>query len=421
MTRSKQRYWAIPTVIIAAALAWFLSFGGLAAAGSYADSAHGNASYGVNRPSKPEPTGACAHCHETADTAVCSANAHMLFYGTQQPCDMVCFECHGASYASEQEVINYPYSVLFGGSATLYFESILHQFCATETYFSNCGSRHNLAQIWSILKNNGGGWGFGPNPNPCSGCHDPHLAQRLGSERTSDYDPTKSSLTRPSERYNNPGNLWGDDPSERMDQYVTQFTDGVYQAPYYGTGLWGPVIGPFEPAGDGTSGGSNLPDYVTFCLDCHQYQLTDPESGETIQAIDYASERHGGYPSNDCSNAGIEEGSLKAPYNDFPNSNYVLSCLDCHEPHGTPNRRHLIRRLINGQEVAADADSCDQWDDQGEICGKCHEFPEFNDHLSWSGCNNGCHGYSTGVDNNWHGSQFVFGSGTDNCQGEPSF
>jgi hypothetical protein len=151
-----------------------------------------------------------------------------------------------------------------------------------------------------------------------------------------------------------------------MDQLAGQFADGEYQAPYYGSF----ESGLFEPAGDATSDGSNLPDYVTFCLDCHQYAQYDPERGKNVKAINYAMERHGGYPSNTCTNMGFAEGSLKAPYVDVPNSNYVLSCLDCHEPHGTLNRMHLIRRVINGQVIPANdtAGGCLESPDFAEIC-----------------------------------------------------
>jgi hypothetical protein len=411
MTMSEIR---LPTaLIVVAALLYVLSCGNVAIADTYADSAHGSAAYGVNRPSADHPTGDCAHCHDSLDDSICGVNQYMLFFGTQTACDQICFECHGASYASEQQINNYPYGILFGGFSTLYFESILHQFCSDQTHHTNCGSRHSLTQIWSVIKDNTLDWGFSANPNPCSACHNPHLSQRIGSTQyRPPYDPTKSPITRPSERYNNPLNLWGDDASERIDQYAGQFTDGEYQAPYYGSF----ESGLFEPAGDATSDGSNLPDYVTFCLDCHQYAQYDPERGKNVKAINYAMERHGGYPSNTCTNMGFAEGDLRAPYVDVPNSNYVLSCLDCHEPHGTLNRMHLIRRVINGQVIPANdtAGGCEESPDFAEICLPCHDWP----HPAWGGCT-GCHGEHNSGD--WHGSTFPFGSGTDNCLGEPSF
>jgi hypothetical protein len=170
----------------------------------------------------------------------------------------------------------------------------------------------------------------------------------------------------------------------------------------------------YEPSGNASpSDGSDLPDYVTFCLDCHQYQLYDPERGKNVKAINYADEAHGGALSNTCTELGFAEGTLKAPYTDFPNSNYILSCLDCHEPHGTLNRLHLIRRVINGQIVAADTAPCGQSSDMAEVCGKCHEFT--SSHLSWGGCT-GCHGGTVGTD--WHGTTFP---SNFTCVGRPSF
>jgi predicted CXXCH cytochrome family protein len=54
---------------------------------------------------------------------------------------------------------------------------------------------------------------------------------------------------------------------------------------------------------------------------------------------------------------------LKAPYTDR-NKNYVLSCLDCHEPHGGKQELSLLRRMINGQEICV----------VGSVCLACHEM-----------------------------------------------
>jgi hypothetical protein len=411
ITRLKIQYLLNTILIVVGVLVWMLSLAPLATAGTYTESAHGNTTNGINRPGTecppgtPCPTGDCTHCHDTFDESICGVNERMLFYPVQAVCDMICFECHGDTIASEQQVTNYPYSILFGGFSTVYFPSVLHQFCATQATHANGGSRHSLAQIWSIIKDNGNDWGFPANPNPCSACHNPHLSQKSGNTPFSPpYDPSKSPLTRPEERYSsNPVNLWGDDTTERMKHYAENVAGGYYQAPYYGdtSGTQ------YEPSGDATpSDGSNLPDYVTFCMDCHQYAQYDPESGEDVKAIKWGppwstaetSDIHGAAPANtrDAFSIGCmaTEGPLRPPYDTYePNeSNYVLSCLDCHEPHGTYQRPHLIRVQING-EFVADSSFV-------EICERCHDMNH-----PYGSCN-GCHGHSVGPTAGFHGSTF---------------
>ena len=426
ITRFKTQYLPTTMVIIVALFAWVLSASGVATAG-YADSAHGDSSVGVKRAGvecptgTPCPTGDCTHCHDTFDESICGVNERMLFYSVQTVCDMICFECHGDTLASEQQVTNYPYSVLFGGFPTLYFPSILHQFCATPATHANGGSRHSLAQIWSIIKNNTLDWGFSANPNPCGACHNPHLSQKIGNTPYSPppYDSSKSPLTRPSERYSNPANLWGDDATERMKHYAENIAGGYYQAPYYGNGPWDPEDGPFEPAGDGTSDGSNLPDYVTFCMDCHQYAQYDPESGEDVKAIKWGppwctaaeADMHGAAPANTRDGFSIgcmaTEGPLRPPYDTYEpgESDYILSCLDCHEPHGTYQRPYLIRVQING-EFVADSSFV-------EICQTCHAMNH-----PYGSCNV-CHGHSVGPMAGFHGSRFECAADEGCSHGNP--
>lgn len=377
--------------MVVGVLVLVLCCGGVVAAFDFhADSAHGNESYGVNRSGTEYNIGDCAHCHDTVDSDICQ-NPLMLFADVfVSKSNQFCQKCHCAD-ATYQTVTNYPYCVSFGGR-TPFYGTIKTQFMNDNSQPDVCGSRHNTARIRNIIKDNGYGWGFGPDPSPCSACHNAHLAQRVGNAAyRPPYDPDKSFITRPSERYTNPANLWGDDPSERMSAYAAQFTDGEYQAPYYGS-PGDPVSGPFEPANDGTADGSNLPDYVTFCLDCHQYSQYDPDRETSVMAIDYSAERHGGTPSNDCSPVPmVSEGTLRPPYSDFPNSNYVLSCLDCHEPHGTHKRLHLIRRMINGEEVLADTGSCDMQEDWTQICERCHDLTG-HAFVSCGSCHHGFHG-----------------------------
>ena len=386
MTRLEPRYLPTATVIVVALLVWVLSASGVAASDMYTDSAHGNTTYGVNRSDAGYETGDCAHCHDTFDDSLCGENQAMLFYGWIDKCNLFCYQCHVSS-DGEMQVDNYLYCMNFGG-LTKTWPGIYKQFCAPACENGNCGSRHDLGAIYNLINNDPYGWGSPPVPNPCWACHNTHLAQRIGAaQHHPPYDPTKSCITRPSERYNNPSNpLWGDDASERMDQYAAS-VDGHYQAPYYGDISDANWELSYEPAGTASpSDGSNLPDYVTFCMDCHQYTQYDPERSQTVKVIEwgppwcttYNADKHGAHVSGDYDGtATYEQGNLRAPYDDIYKENgynYVLSCTDCHEPHGSPYRVDLIRRFVNGEDVSAGTQTggCYTDDDYEQLCGRCH-------------------------------------------------
>ncbi len=375
---------------------------------TYTISAHGNTTYGVNRPRTAGfgySRGNCAHCHEqhaSIGGQTITAQGYELFYDhwVSGSCDLFCYKCHNntLNLNPEMQVTNYLFGVSFGGyPLTASWDSMYEQFC-DPNIIGNCGSRHDLDTIRSVLISSS--WGYPADPDPCSGCHNPHFVQRIGSKQyQGPYNPDKSPISRPSEHTTNPTNLWGDDyqigcPSgenERMICYA-QSVSGNYQAPYYGdtSGSY------FEPSGNSSpTDGSDLPDYVSLCLDCHIVSVGGRK------AIDWGTtgDKHGGRVAEDvdCGVASPFEigASLRnsGPYNNSLKSsgyNYVLSCTDCHEPHGTPNRVELIRRFINGEPVPADAPACFSTDTAWlDICQRCHTI---SGHVG--GCNTGlCHGH----------------------------
>jgi hypothetical protein len=308
-------------------------------------------------------------------------------------------------------ITNYLFSVSFGGAsapASANYDSIYEQFCNTNIT-GNCGSRHTHEPIRTVLANSS--WGYPADPDPCSACHNPHTAQRIGSTQyNGPYNPNKSPISRPSEHTTNPTNLnlWGDDyqagcssvisgQNERMICYA-KGKSGIYQSPYYGS-VGNPTTGPFEPAGNATKDGSNLPDYVTLCLDCHINSV----NGRRAINWGVTGDKHGGRAAGDCNCAGNwEDPILRAsgPYTEAVSasgSNYVLSCTDCHEPHGTPNERYLFRRFINGELVPADTAPCFTGNaDWQAICARCHDniFPGPPSNTHVGGCAS-CH---------WHGA-----------------
>ena len=233
------------------------------------------------------------------------------FWDDSQSCgnQSFCYNCHSQINPAPSLVYNYSYAYLFGGASTRYWWDIKKAFCAAGT----CTSRHNLSSIENFIDNNAFGWGFPDEVNPCCACHNVHLSQRIGSPQTGNYDPSKSPIQRPSDHYNDPFELWGDDADERMSKYN-------YQAPFYGS-PGNPISGPFEPANNQTSDGSNMPDYVTFCLDCHSQPIYSDTLNKIIPTIDWSSagDKHGGRKCDpdpirgpDC--YGYAWGWIKRPY-----------------------------------------------------------------------------------------------------------
>ncbi len=388
--------------ILLIVIACILSANVIAYATPYDDSAHGNTTYGPLWTTGDIYTqGHCGQCHTQHFSEMGAAPPYnfALFYDDYIAVgDMFCFQCHRTTDLGYGQVTNYPYCVNFGGRSA-YYAAIKKQFTNANSKPAACGSRHHLTCIRNFIKNNENNWGFSSDPNPCVACHPPHAAQR-NHPVAIEEGKLNTAIRRPSDykSTNSADLLWGDDANERMSSYASSI-GGTYQAPYYAdttSGRYEPDGSTSEPVG---GWGSNTPDYVTFCMDCHQYAQYDTERNAAVKAIDWSADRHGGYPANDCDTWEGYEGTLRPPYDTYePNeSNYVLSCLDCHEPHGTHKRLHLIRRMINGENVDADNPSCNQNADWVVLCERCHNVP----HPGWGSCNvDSCHGDDT---NKFHG------------------
>jgi Doubled CXXCH motif (Paired_CXXCH_1) len=397
----------------------FLMFlvGGVADAGTYRDSsAHGSTSYGVKRSATGFPTdytkGHCAHCHEqhasiggsepTPNTGDAAGPDNFCLLannfdttattGAYVRDENPCFYCHyGLGTYQATAFYNYSYSITFGGNTDSTPATIFDAFNST--------SYHNLNDVLNFAK---GKWPtFTADSNPCSACHNVHIAQRSCGKPTGSYDPAKSAISRPS----NHGNLWGNDDgtvnfSERMDAY----TSG-YRAPFYVGAT--PTADPTRHEPDGESRlissnevkGLNLPDYVTFCTDCHNAtnSITSQALG-TLKFINWATgDQHG-----KTNGAGSADGDLRAPYTSDGKStgtqvdgtDFVLSCMDCHEPHGSSNE-YLLRTTVNGTAVSITTTGV--WHD---FCTACHSVDlATTNHVSLtttSTCNNiNCHNHGS--------------------------
>jgi hypothetical protein len=358
----------------------------------YLDSAHGNSTHGVKRSAAGFPTdytrGLCAHCHEQhasidgdepAPTG--GPSDYTLFddnYLNQT--DGICFECHTdvSSYQTGGSLINRSYSYRAGGWTSDTVNDILEAFS-----FSSPGTSHKLDDIKTFITSK---WGYTDDSNPCSACHNPHAAQGdpLGAANSAKSPGTRGypvSLPSDHSKDNNSWGLWGDEATEKMNFYTSS-----YQAPYrYNSST------NYEPDGSTvTQDGSNLTDFVSFCTDCHNATNTIYSStlGRDLIKIDWSSngDKHGGR--NRGENGDVyDKGTLKAPYNDA--SDYVLSCLDCHEPHGSKNA-YLLRSEVNGVVISSSISASDNsngaWN---EFCTACHTVTDTG---SGDACTVGLHG-----------------------------
>lgn len=331
--------------------------------GPYRDSAHGNPEYGVTRTDLDSryaayATGNCAHCHEMHASLeggdplpAGGAAPHALFAAgfnsnrTRNPyleTDNFCFYCH--SEESGQMVRNQDYSTTFGGGMVGSGpQAILAAF--------NQASYHNLNDIRVFLNSSPAysAW-YARRENPCSACHNAHRARRNWDPNQPGF-PLVSAISRPADS----NNLWGE--TQRMSSYFG------YEAPF----AFGATR---EPAGVGDPDGDNTPDYVTFCTSCHNADNTiwSTTLSRNLRLINWGPtglnlNKHGQMPRDG-------QVFLHEPYQsaaDFKN-NFVLSCLDCHEPHGSPHIM-LLRPRINGQNLAGTVDSLDNL---GLACATCH-------------------------------------------------
>ena len=355
-------------------------------AGPYTESAHGDDAAGADRTLLTDYSpGNCSHCHEQhgsmdgqeavpvdgvpAVFALFTENFNDVAQtGPYLQADNLCFSCHISAGALQSGggITNKQYMNVFAGYPVTYATDILGAFNLE-------GSYHNLYNIRNVAETRFAF--FTESSNPCVACHNPHLAKRNSSQPT---DPAFTAISRPAAH----DELWGDGADERMNRYTS------YRAPYYYNSA-----NTYEPGGTFTHDGTKTPDYNTFCLDCHQNQVPVSTPGVTsmnpstpngfLSAIDWgvSGDMHGERTRiNDIDGSPKNFGTVIAPYNLAPvQNNYVTSCLDCHEPHGTilvssgRSSSYLLRKEINNNVVegcgGAAVNFCED-----DFCRSCHTF-----------------------------------------------
>jgi Outer membrane cytochrome MtrC/MtrF-like, domains II/IV len=349
-----------------------------AAAGPYAASAHGNKEYGVLRTILDGSyiRGNCGHCHEQHSNA---ADGYLLiadgFDSTKitnpyNQLDNVCFQCHATSGSVQLGgIVNNPYGTTFGGETTT-VTSIMAAF--------NQASYHNLYDLKRYITGDSGSRTFSNFPeksNPCSGCHNIHIAK---ANKRTPGKPTYTAISKPSEH----NSLWGDDtsPNEQMTAYGTD-----YQPPLYAGSTTH-----LEPDGTGSdkaTQAAKTPDYNTFCIDCHNSSniIYSTTLLRNLRTFDWDLEVHGAGAAVNWT----EQTEMMSPYTETGLGSYLLSCMDCHEPHGSSNE-FLLRSSVNNNSVVLPNNLSD-WK---QFCVSCHNggatFLDVHHEVANTDCND-CH------------------------------
>jgi len=360
-------------------------------AGKYTNSAHGSYTYGVFRESTKKlgyARGNCAHCHEMhasiegsqPNPSSSNPSAFALFadnFNSNQTThpytqsDDFCFYCHTSTDSLQDGgIVNKDFSATFAGAPET-VSSIFDQF--------NELSYHNLYDIYVFAKKTFPDF-FTSYSNPCVACHNPHLARRDKAHIT---DPLYSAISLPSEHKK----LWTKTMKDSTE---------YYQAPFYYHSK-----SVYEPGGISISDGSKTIDWNAFCTTCHNKTnvIYSTTLGRNLRKIDWTTPitvnpstgvESGGDKHGAANATGNITATLLPPYRTYLlehgyTSGITLSCLDCHEPHGSPNIM-LIRRVINGNETWDDYSnsiiniteySSDQW---RAVCDRCHISDQFEIH-----------------------------------------
>ncbi len=280
----------------------------------------------------------CSECHDVHGTT-----APAMTTGDQEG---LCYTCHTDGMVQNNAI-----------SGPTLADDIQQAFNATEKH--DLGTEFGIAGSTYSLE--------------CVSCHNVHLI--TGKYWEADQD--KTPVTRISTPTNSQLNLelWGDEPGEKMLDY-----GGTYQTP---------SSDPYAK--------HQLPDYASFCLECH----AEDSSGHSNFGINWAADAHGlasantppgggacpdwygcgkgeGWDGDTCigseedcwpvtSRGKGEQIFSRQPYDQsarISGANFALSCTDCHEAHGAESSS-MVRSNPNGGEGTW------VWN---TMCANCHYY-----------------------------------------------
>jgi hypothetical protein len=343
--------------------------------GSWANAAHKTRGY-VNNGNNPLTClgdGSSGGCHINGHA---SDNEKLLKLNAGLPVKDLCLNCHTSGGVVNDAV---------SGSALA--TSIADAF--------NLGAIHNLGTTLTV-----GSYTF---ELQCTSCHNPHMVTgKYWDAATGQTPVTRPDFSRPPTE--NPRamgyTLWGDDASEKADAYAGS---GTYRT----------------PSGESFAG-SEMPDYASFCLDCHGTSgMPAPDGADPNKhgGINWAGDPHGQQSANisngegtcpdwyGCGRAQSWDGDAclgleadcwpvmnrgkgaqawtRAPFNAeerFAGANFVLQCINCHEAHGSSVASMIRPNPNNGTGTTT-------WN---TMCNNCHWY--YTDWHAGMSCGNAsCH------------------------------
>ncbi len=375
-------------------------------------------------------------CMGDGTTTGCHGNAHgsdnekLLAAAAGVALDDFCFQCHTEGVVANDALANNrPGSYVSS-------DDIEEAFGMSTT--------HSLDYAWEY-----GGDTFSLQ---CTSCHNPHVA----SGGYWDAEDGRSPVTRPdlTDPVGNPRamgtTLWGDEPGEKMDDFAASGSGsgGWFYSTARGGAIVGDQGGSYRPPKSGSGydqefDGADLPDYTSLCLDCHTYRVNgdippvnwgQPGVTCTGNGVDPPDQRvecgaqHGlgaankpywvsddgtsgfwgtsGNPDVIFSMNYVTRGRhnghfMRWPYDSAEraaNINFVMSCTDCHEAHGSP-RGGMIRERFNvnangdcgtGGDVKPNGENCTDGGNWNSFCNACHYY--YGGHHAGMSCGNAsCH------------------------------
>ncbi len=349
----------------------------------------------------------CKQCHDPGTTAAADPQFYTTYAAYQASAHnskkcTACHEVHGSTgpyggmTRGSKETLCYQCHSAGGGVANNALSNRAGYVSATNVRdaFTGKSVKHPLGKDFSLDGN------ATVYTLECTSCHNVHIV----TGRYWQADQNKSPITRFASNLA----VWGVSAGQKMDDYAGS---GTYRTPF-----------------NDVFTGAQLPDYATFCLECHAGSLTSPSNPNPLQPthglVNWNSDPHGRLSADaphgshnghalqggdthpcpnwtSCGQAKGWDGDVcvgsqadcwpvrsrsigdvlfqREPYSHsdrVKGRNFVLACIDCHEAHGS-NRGSFIRERLNTTNTGAcgtgsNGANCTDAGDWGSYCNICH-------------------------------------------------